>query len=126
MKPFSCRKCGKRFAKESLLKSHWKTHGTKKVNVEDKNKSNTASMMKCPYCPDDDTNSFGHWRSVLRHCRKMHPNEEKPEKSKQQIIKKQYQCEYCNVSFSYKETKDRHLRNFHPDLISLKPPVTVL
>jgi len=128
MKPFSCRKCGKRFAKESLLKAHWKTHGTKKVNVEDKNKSNTPSMMRCPYCPDGDSKRYTRWSSVQRHCRDKHPNEvvpkAPPSKQRKSGMNKEYRCEHCTSSFVSKSNKRKHLRRHHPDLIPVRPLMT--
>merc|ERR1712157_491040 len=68
VKPYSCRKCEKRFAKESLLKIHWKIHFNA---VGDQ--TEMESSFKCPYCPIDNSYKFSRWGAVLRHCMKQHP-----------------------------------------------------
>ena len=58
-KPFLCKKCGKRFAKMSVLQSHWKTH---LVPVEDRKK------YQCDFCDSKFTMKW----NKNKHERKYH------------------------------------------------------
>eukprot|EP01083_Nonionella_stella_P304742 1060247_1 len=58
-KPYLCKKCGKRFAKLSLLQIHWKTH---LVSVQQR------KLYECEYC----NSSFTTKSNRNKHLKKYH------------------------------------------------------
>jgi len=149
-KPFSCRKCGKRFFKGFLLKAHWKTHSDDAVTLKEQSMSSSVcsdddGVMKkpflCPYCPTGHGPKFTRWTSVRRHCRNLHPNEPLPANPTDPTNPRnpdtqsagestgnsgKVACDHCDQTFSTNGNMLRHLRRRHPDLVPSQPPYTAV
>lgn len=98
---FKCKKCNKKFVKNSTYLTHMKHHRISSPKVRTSNHSN-GKRFTCSSC-----NFFSNRKeNLVRHERVMHMGE------------KLYACDKCEKTFSFKCSLGIHMKRLHSDTVS--------